>query len=560
MKRGDLKMTKSVSVSFKQSGKKYSVKHNMRTKNQMLNGEVKNGDGHIDSNRTDLNVKLENGTLLGTYKKLFGKSLEEYNDKQKRDDRKIPNMRAYLGSIEHNPRKRAEYEVIMQVGEKGDLDDLSLDQTNKLLTNVYNNFKEAHPQFEIFSAVIHNDEATPHLHLKFVPYAKDYTRGLSVQPSFRKACDQMGIRRDMRDYSEIEHDRIAKEVKKELGYDRKLVGTHDYVEPEQFRKGIKENEEEVAKLKEQVNSLTSSLKDLRSKSSETAEQLKLYSKHLKYVKKQACDKWGIYKDEISKRFDELNDPDKKMEWLQATSDYNEALRNQNLAKKMFAKGGLLNTALATGIEFINKRKRETAQKQIDDMNAERDRIKNEIQLLKNAQMVEATMNTAVKKSLITTVNKVGSTLNQQNADAKALNKGLKNVKEELKDTNEAFTNRYLIKNRFEQLETLAEKVPDVPEGLPENATDEQIDEKVTENNKQLFKDTYQEELDKNLKQEFNKKGIIMSDDDIEAIKDNEVDKLNIDASDLEEIGKAEAQRLASEIDINSLTKQNGMQR
>lgn len=516
----------------------------------MLNGDVKNGDGHIDSNRTDLNVKLENGTLLGTYKKLFGKSLEEYNAKQKREDRKIPNMREYLGSIEHNPRKTAEYEVIMQVGEKGDLDDLSLDQTNKLLTNVYNNFKESHPQFEIYSAVIHNDEATPHLHLKYVPYADGYTRGLSVQPSFRKACDQMDIKRDMRDYSETERNRIANEVKKELGYDRKLVGTHDYLEPEQFRKGIKEHDDEVAKLKEQAKNLKAGLNKMRSQASETAEQLKLVSGHLKYVKKQAFDKWGEYRDEISKRFDELNDNDKKMEWLQATSEYNDSLRLQNTMNNFIGKGGVLGTALATGMKFINKRKLEDTKKQIDDINAERDRIKTEIQMLQAQQRVEASINNLTKKSLKQTANEVGSKLRKQNDDAKAFAKGMKSLKQDLKDINDDYSKRFSVKSRIDQLNSLAEKVPD-------------DSEHVSNDTKQLIADSYREKLHNNYKQAFEEKGISMSEEDVKAVEDNAIDEfsINLDGLEIPEEVDEEQPNIDLTNGVQSLSKeQNGMQR
>ncbi|MCR6820496.1 plasmid recombination protein [Bacillus thuringiensis] len=43
---------------------------------------------------------------------------------------------------------------------------------------------------KVYNAVIHNDEASPHMHLNFVPVASGYKRGLEKQVSFDRAITQ----------------------------------------------------------------------------------------------------------------------------------------------------------------------------------------------------------------------------------------------------------------------------------------------------------------------------------------------------------------------------------
>ena len=51
------------------------------------------------------------------------------------------------------------------------------------------NFQERNPHVHVFNAVMHLDESTPHLHISFIPVAKDYKRGLSVRNSLSKSME-----------------------------------------------------------------------------------------------------------------------------------------------------------------------------------------------------------------------------------------------------------------------------------------------------------------------------------------------------------------------------------
>ena len=50
----------------------------------------------------------------------------------------------------------------------------------QILDEYYRGFQERNPNLYVFSAHIHMDEATPHLHIDFVPFTTGSKRGLDT--------------------------------------------------------------------------------------------------------------------------------------------------------------------------------------------------------------------------------------------------------------------------------------------------------------------------------------------------------------------------------------------
>lgn len=98
---------------------------------------------------------------------MFGETLKRYNDKQKRADRKIDD---YYEKICNSKQEKPFYEIILQIGDKDNMS--SLDENGelakKILDNYFDTFEERNPYLKVFSAHLHMDEATPHLHIDFV--------------------------------------------------------------------------------------------------------------------------------------------------------------------------------------------------------------------------------------------------------------------------------------------------------------------------------------------------------------------------------------------------------
>ena len=237
-----------LSVSVKKSTRMTNIKHN----NRKLNDKDMEKNSHIDTNRSAENKYLVQKNLKEFYKEEFGDSLQKYNDKQKRSDRKIDN---YYEHVKSGKKTSVQQEMIIQVGDKDDfgLGSINKKLANKVLEEYFKEFEKRNPNLKIYNAVIHNDEASPHLHLNFVPVADGYKRGLEKQVSFDRAIVQQDPTLDkvrpFQDWRNKEAEIIEKEmVRRGLG--RKIVGTNDYKDVNDFKeKKALEKEIQVLEMK-----------------------------------------------------------------------------------------------------------------------------------------------------------------------------------------------------------------------------------------------------------------------------------------------------------------------
>lgn len=124
---------------------------------------------------------------------MFDKALTEYNAKQKRKDRIIKD---YHEHIRHSRQEQEYHEVIFQIGNQDDTpcgSDMGK-VAAELLLDFADSFQSRNPHLRVFNAVIHLDEATPHIHIDFVPFATEQKRGLSTRVSLTKALEQQGFK------------------------------------------------------------------------------------------------------------------------------------------------------------------------------------------------------------------------------------------------------------------------------------------------------------------------------------------------------------------------------
>lgn len=150
---------------------------------------------HIDSLRTHENVTLVDIPIKQAYDELFGEALAAYNAKQKRSDRKIDDYCEHIKKSKNG--EKLFYEDVVQWGSVSDFTDEKTRQTaKKCLIEYVNGFEERNPCLKLIGAYIHMDEASPHLHLDYIPVATGYKRGLSVRNSFSKALHEMGFEQD----------------------------------------------------------------------------------------------------------------------------------------------------------------------------------------------------------------------------------------------------------------------------------------------------------------------------------------------------------------------------
>lgn len=147
---------------------------------------------NIDVSKSHENITLVDKDIKEAYREIFGEALDKYNAKQKRADRKIEDYCDHIKKSKNG--EKLFYEDVVQWGSK---DDFQTPQTRErakeALVKYVEGFEERNPNLKLIGAYIHMDEASPHLHLDYVPVANGYSRGLETRNSLDKAMKQMGF-------------------------------------------------------------------------------------------------------------------------------------------------------------------------------------------------------------------------------------------------------------------------------------------------------------------------------------------------------------------------------
>src|SRR5699024_9135596 len=246
----------SMSVSLKKSTTKTNIDHNNRTKSD----KEKKRNSHIDYERSDENKYLIQEDIRDLYKREFGEALESYNAKQRRADRKIKD---YYKHIEASKKTSTQQEMIIQIGDKDDfLNNENREIANTILEEWFHDFEKRNPNLKVYNAVIHNDEASPHMHLNFVPVASGYKRGLEKQVAFDRAIIQqdstLNKTRPFEEWREKEVQLLEKKLL-ERGIERKIVGTNKYKDVNEYKEK-KDLEREIKQLEHDLSEKKNELK------------------------------------------------------------------------------------------------------------------------------------------------------------------------------------------------------------------------------------------------------------------------------------------------------------
>ena len=148
---------------------------------------------NVDGERTHLNINYCNKRIKEVYHELFDDALKRYNDKQTRADRCIDD---YYEKICSGKQEKPFHEIILQIGDKDNMSALTDDGqlAKMILDEYYQGFQQRNPNLYVFSAHLHMDEATPHLHIDFVPFTTGSKRGLDTRVSLKQALAVQGFR------------------------------------------------------------------------------------------------------------------------------------------------------------------------------------------------------------------------------------------------------------------------------------------------------------------------------------------------------------------------------
>ena len=221
---------------------------------------------NTDPERSCLNVEYCNENVKDVYHELFDEALDRYNEKQTRSDRRIDD---YYEKIRSGKQEKPFHEIILQIGDK---DNMGAKTENgqlaaKVLDKYMWDFQRRNPTLRVFSAYLHMDEATPHLHIDFVPYTTGSKRGLDTRVSLKQALSALGFKGGTRRETELnqwvayEKEQLAA-VMLEHGIEWEKKGTHEkHLSVLDFEK--KERAKEVAELEQSISDEKERLSDIQ---------------------------------------------------------------------------------------------------------------------------------------------------------------------------------------------------------------------------------------------------------------------------------------------------------
>ena len=231
---------------------------------------------NVDSSRTPLNVEYRNEDIRAVYHELFDDALARYNEKQTRRDRVIDD---YYEKIRTGKQEKPFEELIIQIGNKDDMNASSENGqlARQMLDEYMQSFQQRNPTLRVFSAHLHMDEATPHLHIDFIPFTTGSKRGLETRVSLKKALEALGFTGGTKSHTElnqwIESEKQALAsimARHDIEWEQK--GTHEeHLSVLDYKK--QERSKEVAALETQIDALQEQTATAETMLSEKQEQL-----------------------------------------------------------------------------------------------------------------------------------------------------------------------------------------------------------------------------------------------------------------------------------------------
>ena len=186
---------------------------------------------NVDPSRSHLNIEFCHEDIRTVYHELFDDAQERFNVKQTRNDRRIED---YYKKICSSKQEKPFHEIVLQIGNKDDtgINTELAETAKKCLTEYAKGFQARNPTLRVFWSHLHMDEATPHIHIDFVPYITGSKRGMDTRVSLKQALAQLGFKGGTRSatewnqWAQNEKQALA-EIMLEHGIEWEQLGTHE---------------------------------------------------------------------------------------------------------------------------------------------------------------------------------------------------------------------------------------------------------------------------------------------------------------------------------------------
>lgn len=302
---------------------------------------------NIDSSRTADNIVFVRQDLGEAYDQLFGEAVDRYNARQKRNDRKIADYFQHLFNREPPAsvitganKQKSFYEDLVQIGTRDDTSIGSADAEKAIecLREYMEGFQKRNPNFYVFNAVMHLDEATPHLHIDYIPIGH-FSNGIDTRNAKAKALEEMGFgkgekandRWRLREWEVLHqicqsHGIEISEPKKSRGY------SYTVQEYGEHKDKIRELEAEKEQLISERDEARAEVDKLSKKKVKIAEIENIEAKESMFGKKVTLSKEDYDKlSDTAKKYVAMEKPNKKLK-----SERDSAVQELGELKKKYA--------------------------------------------------------------------------------------------------------------------------------------------------------------------------------------------------------------------------------
>lgn len=311
-------MANKISVSFHIGSKNNAIPNLKKLKTIDIHNNrkySKSNNEDLDLSKSKYNIILKGSKNLvedvkKLYKDEFDEAVYKYNEKQTREDRKITN---YLTKTEEDKQKNIATEIILQLGNKEDWQNVSLEDKKKMAEVFKKGIEKLENKgFKVANANLHLDETSPHCHIIGVPIGENFKKGMEKQVSSKSvfSLDKMEILRNeiekvlIAEYNKIYDLNVEKKQEKGIIEEHLSITEYKQIKPivdeliktvdknvilEEIKENLRDKEKEIKEVKDNIN-YNNTLKeklvaDVEAKEKEV-EELKAILKEKDDIKEQ----------------------------------------------------------------------------------------------------------------------------------------------------------------------------------------------------------------------------------------------------------------------------------
>lgn len=217
----------------------------------------------------------------------------------------------------------------------------------KVLNGYVKDFQKRNPTLRVFCCYLHQDEATPHLHIDFIPYVTGWKgKGMDTRVSMKQALKSLGFQGGNKHDTElnqwINHEKeVLAEIAKQYGIEWEQKGTHEeHLDVYNFKK--KERKKEVQKLEQEKEYLTAENEELTAQIAESRVDIQV----LKDDKEQAIKAKQEAEQKAGNAEKELKSLEDRREQLQPIMDnVSKEIKEYGTVKTLLPEAGTLERAV-----------------------------------------------------------------------------------------------------------------------------------------------------------------------------------------------------------------------